>query len=130
MTMACRCTSLGILLRPENRSMATSAVMAASDERISVSSGPMKFETRNCVAAKAAPHPKAAPHTPSRPRHPLITTTRYAGRISDTGAQIRPTSCESRARGNPVTVASVVRGMPMEPNATGAVLASRQIPAA
>ena len=32
--------------------------------------------------------------------------------------------------GRPVTLARVITGVPMEPNATGAVFASRQMPAA
>jgi hypothetical protein len=45
-------------------------------------------------------------------------------------AHMRPTMAESGSTGSPVTAASVVTGMPIEPNATGAVLASRQMPAA
>ena len=50
--------------------------------------------------------------------------------IRETGAQIRPTAALRPFIGRPVTVASVRTGVPMEPNATGAVLASRQTPAA
>ncbi len=49
---------------------------------------------------------------------------------SDTGAQMRPTPALKRSRGRPVVTASVVMGMPMEPKATGAVLANRQMAAA
>ena len=42
----------------------------------------------------------------------------------------RPTIALSGSTGRPVTLASVVTGMPIEPKATGAVLASRQMPAA
>ena len=45
-------------------------------------------------------------------------------------AQRRPTIADSGITGRPVTAASVVTGMPIEPKATGAVLASRQMPAA
>ncbi len=45
-------------------------------------------------------------------------------------AQSRPTIMLNGMDGMPVTFASVVTGMPMEPNATGAVFASRQMPAA
>ena len=41
-----------------------------------------------------------------------------------------PTMPLSASTGRPVTFASVVTGMPIEPKATGAVFASRQIPAA
>jgi hypothetical protein len=45
-------------------------------------------------------------------------------------AQSRPTIALSGSTGMPVMPASVVTGIPIEPNATGAVLAIRQIPAA
>jgi len=41
-----------------------------------------------------------------------------------------PTMPLSESTGRPVTLASVVTGMPIDPKATGAVLASRQMPAA
>ena len=49
---------------------------------------------------------------------------------SETGAQIRPTFALRSRSGKFVIPASVITGMPIEPNATGAVFASRQIPAA
>ena len=49
---------------------------------------------------------------------------------SDTGAQMRPTSALSDGSGRFVTPASVTSGVPMAPNATGAVLAMRQMAAA
>ena len=49
---------------------------------------------------------------------------------TDIIAQRRPTIALSAITGSPVTLASVITGMPIDPNATGAVLASRQIPAA
>jgi hypothetical protein len=50
--------------------------------------------------------------------------------ISETGAQMRPTHADSSASGSPVVPASVTIGMPIDPNATGAVFASMQMPAA
>ncbi len=49
---------------------------------------------------------------------------------TDTIAHSRPTIALSDSNGNPVVPASVTIGMPMEPKATGAVFASRQMPAA
>ena len=49
---------------------------------------------------------------------------------TDTSAHMRPTIALSGSTGIPVTLARVVTGMPIDPNATGAVLASRQMPAA
>ena len=48
----------------------------------------------------------------------------------ETGAQIRPTHCDSVSSSMPVVPASVTTGMPIEPKATGAVFASKQMPAA
>jgi len=62
--------------------------------------------------------------------HPAITTIRYAGMNSETGAQMRPTPALKRSTGKPVVNASVVIGIAIDPNATGAVFASRQIAAA
>ena len=46
-------------------------------------------------------------------------------------AHSRPTiALRAPSTGRPVTSASVVTGMPIDPNATGAVFASRQMPAA
>src|SRR5205085_94160 len=71
-----------------------------------------------------------AGRTARSPFQPDITTIRYAGMISDTGAQIRPTPALRRSSGRPVVRARVVIGIAMEPNATGAVLARRQMAAA
>ena len=90
----------------------------------------MKFETRNCTPPKAIPHTSAAGRTPFSAFHPPITMIRYAGTINEIGAQMRPTPALRRSIGKPVIAVSVTIGVPMEPNATGAVLASKQIPAA
>jgi hypothetical protein len=45
-------------------------------------------------------------------------------------AQSLPVMALSGIDGMPVTLASVVIGIPIDPNATGAVLARRQMPAA
>ena len=50
--------------------------------------------------------------------------------MSEMIAHNRPTMALSGSTGNPVMPASVVTGMPIDPNATGAVLAIRQMPAA
>src|SRR5487761_2696501 len=72
------------------------------------------------------PQTAAAGAMARRAGKPPITSVRYAGTNKDTGAQMRPTLAESGPRGNPVTVDSMIRGVPMEPNATGDVFASRQ----
>ena len=49
---------------------------------------------------------------------------------NETGAHIAPTQALSSISGKPVRPANATTGIPIEPNATGAVFASRQIPAA
>ena len=49
---------------------------------------------------------------------------------TEMGAQILPTMALSGWTGSEVMPASVITGMPIDPKATGAVLARRQIPAA
>ena len=49
---------------------------------------------------------------------------------SEIGAQMRPTFALKSSSGSPVIPASVNTGIPIDPNATGAVFASRQMPAA
>lgn len=63
-------------------------------------------------------------------RHPAITTTRYIGMTTEIIAHKRPTMALNSNTGSPVMPASVVTGIPIEPKATGAVLAIRQMPAA
>ena len=108
----------------------TIAAMQLSELRMSVSSGPMKFETANWTTAKDPPQMSTAGSTSTARFQPASTTTRYIGMISEIMAQSRPTIALSGITGMPVMPASVVTGMPMEPNATGAVLAIRQMAAA
>src|SRR5437016_8669693 len=104
--------------------------MAAIDARTSVSWGPIKFETRNCVPANAIPHTAAAGRTPRSPLQPHMTMIIYAGMKSETGAQMRLTPALSRSMGSLAVTASVVIGVAMDPKATGAVFASKQTAAA
>ena len=82
------------------------------------------------MPANDTPHATIAGSTSSARRLPAITTTRYPGMKIEIIAHSRPTIALSDSRGSPVTPASVVTGMPIDPKATGAVLASRQMPAA
>ncbi len=82
------------------------------------------------MPANDTPHTSAAGKTRASSLNPPITTTMYPGTISDSGAQIRPIPALNRSSGRPVMPASVTAGIPIEPNATGAVLASRQSAAA
>jgi hypothetical protein len=82
------------------------------------------------MPANEMPHAAMAGKTSSARLRPAMTTIRYPGMKTDTIAHRRPTIELNACNGSPVTLASGTTGMPIDPNATGAVLASRQIPAA
>ena len=114
------------------RSSSASAPIEQSAAIVSVSSGPIRFETTNCAAAKLTPATSTAGNTPSIPRQPDRSTTRYAGMMTEKNGNWRPTMAESaivvdstsRPRIGASSPPSVVTGMPSDPNATGAVLAT------
>ena len=97
---------------------------------MSTSSGPTRLLHRNCTIANDPPQTSTAGHTLRRPRHPLIVTISHAGTISETNGSCRPAIWLSVNAGNSVTAARVRMGVPMAPNATGAVLAMSASPAA
>src|SRR5262249_31114189 len=74
-----------------NFTMTKSDPIAAIEARMSVSSGPTRFEIANCVPANAIPQIAAAGRTARNPDQPQTTTIMYAGINKDTGAQILPT---------------------------------------
>ena len=99
---------------------------------MSVSSGPTRLDTANCTSAKLTPAVSTAGSTPSIRRHPASSTTRYAGISTEKNGSWRPTTAESsrvtlaasRPRIGAISPPRVVIGVPIEPNATGAVLAT------
>ena len=88
----------------------------------STSHGPCRLLTRNWVAPKLAPHTRHAGHTSRIPRQPTCAATSQKGTISEKTGNCRPTMELSACRSRPVTLWSVVSGIPREPKATGAVL--------
>src|SRR5206468_4573596 len=94
------------------------------------SSTPTRLLQANCTSANVPPHTNTAGHTERRPRQPLIVTTSHAGTISETNGSCRPAMIPIVVAGMPVTAASVRIGVPIAPNATGAVLAISESPAA
>ena len=97
---------------------------------MSTSSTPTKLLQANCTMANVPPQTSTAGHTPRSPRQPLIVTTSHAGTISETNGSCRPAITPIVCAGMPVTAASVRIGVPIAPNATGAVLAMSDRPAA
>src|SRR4051812_45915661 len=119
-------TSLGFHTRMNK----ASARIDSSPPAMSTSSTPTKLLHRYCTSANVPPHTSTAGHTPRNPRHPLMVTTSHAGTITDTKGNWRPAIAPRVAAGIPVTAASVRIGVPIAPNATGAVLAMSDSPAA
>ena len=100
---------------------------------MSVSSGPTRFDTDELHRAKLTPAARTAGSTSSMRRQPASRTTRYAGMRSekkrqlaaDHGREVARGGRRRRGRGSGATrPPSVVTGMPIEPKATGAVLAT------
>ena len=114
----------------QTRIRPTSAAMEQPPEATPTSHGPWKFDTKNCGTAKATPATSAAGQTPHMPRQPANAATTQNGTRTEKNDNWRPTIAEIFNASRPVTCASVVIGMPSEPNATGAVLAIRARPEA
>ena len=96
----------------------------------STSIGPKSCETANCTAAKLPPATSTAGHTSRSPRQPDIATTIQAGIKSEKNGNCRPAMMLITSGEIPVTLPSVMIGMPSEPKATGAVFANSASPAA
>jgi len=112
------------------RQNAASAAIDVSPPAISTSSGPTRLLHANCTTANVPPQTSTAGHTERRPRQPLIVTTSHAGTMSETNGSCRPAIMPSVFAEIPVTAPSVRIGVPIAPNATGAVLAMSESPAA
>src|SRR3954467_2461195 len=80
--------------------------------------------------AKAIPHTKAGSHVSRNPRHPSMMITNNSGTNSANTGVCRPTTDDTTCNGSPVTCANVITGVPIAPNATGAVLATSDTAAA
>src|SRR5256886_14998762 len=123
----------------QKRSRAARHPIETSAAMMSVSSGPTRFETRNCTTANDTPVTSTAGRISRIRRHPARTTMRYAGMMIENSGSWRPTIAD---RAMVVDVGSVwpstgatsrprvTTGMPIEPKATGAVFASRERTAA
>ena len=60
----------------QNFITSTITAMQVNELTMSVSSGPTKFDTKNCMLANETPHAMIAGSTSSAPFHPVITTMR------------------------------------------------------
>ena len=79
---------------------------------------------------KLPPLTSTAGQTPRSPRQPDMVQTIQAGTIKENKTNCRPAIWLIAISEMPVTLCSVVIGMPKPPKATGAVLAIRASPAA
>lgn len=97
--------------------------MEQAPDTLSTSQGPWKFETRNCGTAKDTPAVAAAGQTSQADRHPPYAATTQNGISTEKNGSCLPTMRDNSSTSIPVTWLSVVMGIPIDPNATGAVLA-------
>ena len=97
---------------------------------MSASCGDTKFEARNCTSPNATPQTSAGSQVSFRPRLPSTMITSSSGTTSASSGVWRPTIEETSCRGSPVTWARVTTGVPIAPNATGAVFATSATTAA
>ena len=99
-------------------------------ESTSGNSGPKKFEDKNCVTANVIPDTRTAGNTSIVFFHPVIINTRKNGMKIDKIGNCRPTIFEISNAGIPVGPSIAIIGIPIAPNATGAVFAIKHKPAA
>ncbi len=99
-------------------------------EIMSTSSNPTKFDQRNCAEANDPPTTRSAGQTARVCRQEVIVRTSQNGMISDNGGKIRPAVALRASTSRLVTFERVRIGVPIAPQATGAVLAIRQSRAA
>ena len=83
----------------------------------------MRFDQKNCMEAKEIPTTAMAGGTSNVSLHETIARTSQNGTIRAVMGRIRPIIAFISASGIAVTVASIWTGVPMAPQATGAVLA-------
>ena len=111
---------------PESATAAIETIAAM----MSTSHGPWKFETRNCGTAKKTPATRIAGQTSIIPRKPAKAQISQNGTISEKNGSCRPIIADSLRRSSPLTAARPSTGAASAPNATGAVLAISERPAA
>ncbi len=97
---------------------------------MSTSSGPTKLLHAAWTTANELPATSTAGQTPRRPLQPLIVTTSHAGMRTEMNGSCLPATALSTPGGMPVTAPSVRIGVPIAPNATGAVFAMSERPPA
>ncbi len=114
----------------QNRSRTTPAARLATDEAMSTSSNPTWFDQANWVAANDPPTTSSAGQTASVSRQEVIVRTSQTGTISDNSGKIRPAVALRASTSRSVTAERVRIGVPIAPQATGAVLAIRHSSAA
>jgi hypothetical protein len=88
------------------------------------------LDTTNCGTAKNRPATRQAGQISTMPRKPDMAHTSQNGTMSENSGSCRPVMAESASSFRPVTLASVMMGVPSAPYATGAVLPMSARPAA
>src|SRR5882672_12160466 len=88
------------------------------------------LEIANCVKPKEIPQTNAAGQISFVARAPAKAQISQNGTITENSGNCRPTMAPSLMTSSPVAAASPTIGVPSAPNATGAVLAMSERPAA
>ncbi|MNN38065.1 hypothetical protein D3C81_1520420 [compost metagenome] len=97
---------------------------------MSGSSGPMKLEVRYCAMANEPPATSTAGQVSLTPRQPSMMAMIQNSTMIVRNGNWRPAICPISNASSPVTCPATMIGMPIAPNATGAVLTIRHRPAA
>ena len=114
----------------QSRITTTPAIRLETDETISTSSKPTKFDHKNWTEANVPPMTTSGTRTSQVLRQPARVATSQNGITRERIGKIRPDVALRAWTSSSVTRLSVRIGMPMPPQATGAVLAIRQSNAA
>ena len=114
----------------QTRTNPTTAAADNNEATTSASGTDRKFDVAYCATANTTPQTNATGHVSRMPRQPSTIMTRANGTNSARIGVCRPTIAPSVSTGNSVTLPSVMIGVAMAPNATGAVLATRASTAA
>ena len=112
-----------MLLGRQTLSNAASAKIETTDATTSTSVGPLKFETRYCGTANAAPATSRAGQISSIRVKPAKAQINQKGKIIEKKGNCLPIMMDNWFKSSPVAACNARMGVPNAPNATGAVLA-------
>ncbi len=112
------------------RTIETTASADSREATTSASGTETKFDVAYWASPKTTPPISAGGQASRRPRRPSTMATSARGTTADKIGVWRPTMAPKVSVGKPETFASVMMGVAIAPNATGAVLATSDSAAA